>query len=72
MSYLSEGKKKVYVLGKVEPKEMEKELGTKLLAEIPLEPKVNEEDVFAVLKKRKVVSAAFETLAQSIGGTRHS
>jgi len=72
MSYLAEGKKKLNVLGKPQPKRMERELGAKLLAEIPLEPKVNEEDLVTVLKKRKEVGEAFEAVARGIGVRRQS
>lgn len=72
MSYLSAGGRKLYLLGKAKPKSMEKALGVKMLAEIPLEQKLNEDDLLSVLKDNKALAAAFSSLARSIGGKRHS
>jgi ATP-binding protein involved in chromosome partitioning len=72
MSYLVVGKKKLYVLGKAEPKSVEKVLGAKLLAEIPLEPKVNEEGLLLLLKNNKELAEAFRSLSKGVGARAHS
>jgi hypothetical protein len=43
-----------------------------MLAEIPLEPKLNEDDLLSVLKENKALAAAFSSVARGIGGRRHS
>jgi ATP-binding protein involved in chromosome partitioning len=72
MSYLAAGGKKIYLLGRAKPKSMEKTLGAKMLAEIPMEPKLNEDDLLTVLKENKALAAAFSSIARGIGGRRHS
>jgi ATP-binding protein involved in chromosome partitioning len=72
MSYLAAGGKKIYILGKVKPKSMEKALGAKMIAEIPLEPKLNEDDLLTVLKENRALAASFSSIARGIGGKRHS
>jgi hypothetical protein len=51
---------------------MEKALGAKMMAELPLEPKLNEDDMLSVLKENKALAAAFSSMARAIGGRRHS
>jgi ATP-binding protein involved in chromosome partitioning len=72
MSYLAVGGKKLYLMGKTTPKSMEKALGTKMLAEVPFEPKLNEDELLTVLKENKALAAAFSSVAWGIGGRRHS
>ena len=72
MSYLTVGGKKLRLLGKASPKTMEKELGAKLLAEVPMEPKLNEKKLLWVLKEKKEVAAAFQAIARGVGARRHS
>jgi ATP-binding protein involved in chromosome partitioning len=66
MSYLWVGNKKIRILGKADRKAVERDLGTRLLAEIPLEPKVNEEDFLAVLKDSNEVAQAFKAIARTV------
>lgn len=72
MSHLSAGGKKLHLLGKAKPKSIERLLGAKMLAEIPLEPKLNEDDLLSVLRENKALAAAFSSVARGIGGKRHS
>jgi ATP-binding protein involved in chromosome partitioning len=72
MSYLAAGGKKLYLLGKAKPKSMEKALGAKMMAELPLEPKLNEDDMLSVLKENKSLAASLSSIARGIGGKRHS
>jgi len=72
MSYLRLGRRKVQILGEADPKSMEKLLGTKLLAEVPLEPKVNEEDLLKVLENSKEIADAFKAVALSVRRGHHS
>jgi len=67
MSFLAVGKKKLYPLGKADPVGLRKELGTKLLAEIPLLPAVNERGLLKVLDKEKVIASPFRELAKALG-----
>ena len=72
MSHLQTGKKKEYPLGRAKPKHMERVLGAKLLAEVPLEPSINQDDFVSALKSSAAVADAFRKIAKAIGGKPHS
>lgn len=69
MSYFAQGGKKVRLMGEASPKSLQKALGAKMLAEIPLDPAVNQEELGAVLRKNRPVRDAFEVLAKKLAGS---
>jgi ATP-binding protein involved in chromosome partitioning len=72
MSYLAEGRRKLRLMGKATPNQIEKALGAKMLAEVPFEPKVNEEDLLTVLKESREIGGAFKAVAGAVSRRSHS
>ena len=66
MSHMTNGEKKLYPLGKISQKYLEKTLGTKVLAEIPLEPRVNTEEMRTLIEEGGEVKSAFDRVVDVI------
>lgn len=63
MAYSTVGRKKVFPFGRMGARDVRRSLGTELLVEIPLYPRVNRVSLREVLRGRNELSAAFDKLA---------
>lgn len=68
MAYSKVGGRRSYPFGRPDRGSLEKELGSKVIAEIPLEPRVNSQGLRAVLRTDNEVTRAFDALAERIAG----
>jgi ATP-binding protein involved in chromosome partitioning len=66
MSYMLSGGRRIYPLGRVSLKRLKNVIGTTIIAEIPLEPGVNEEPFQVVLKKNNQLAQAIKRLASTL------
>jgi ATP-binding protein involved in chromosome partitioning len=71
MAYAREGRKTIDLFGKLDRQFLERELGARLLAKIPFQPRVNSQRLIAILNSHGEVFRAFETLAKSVADTRN-
>ena len=67
MAYVKKGGSKIKIFGNVDVRRFEKELGSRVIAEIPLEPKVNSKSLKSLLDGT-TLSSAFKELAKSVVG----
>jgi ATP-binding protein involved in chromosome partitioning len=68
MAYSTVGGRKTYPFGRADRKSLESELDSKVIAEIPLEPRVSSQGLRAILRTENNVTRAFEALADRIAG----
>jgi ATP-binding protein involved in chromosome partitioning len=68
MSYMLSGRRRVYPLGRVNLKRLKSVIGARIIAELPLEPMVNEEPFQVVLKKNNQLVKALKGLTSSLLG----
>jgi ATP-binding protein involved in chromosome partitioning len=63
MAFATKGKAKMPIFGKLDRKGVEKELQSNVIAEIPLEPKVNSKSLKSLLSGQTMLSRTFKMLA---------
>ena len=66
MAYVKKAGEKISVFGKLDKKRIEKELGSEVIAEIPLEPRVDSKRLKTLLQSRVALSSSFIKLAESV------
>jgi len=73
MAYAQVGKRnRTFPFGRIDGRVLERALDSKMIAEIPLEPKVNQGGLRAVLKGRNATSAAFRSLLERLTVTERT
>lgn len=66
MSYMMNGRRRIYPLGKADRVRLENTIGAKIITEIPLDPKISEGRFQAILKKNNEFTRAIRDLAGKI------
>ncbi len=66
MAYSKVGKKTNYPFGRTDAKLLEKMLGSNILAVIPLEPRINFQDIEVILRGRNEISRAMKGLVEKM------
>jgi ATP-binding protein involved in chromosome partitioning len=66
MSYMLSGRRRIYPLGRPDLNRMKKVMGARIVAEVPLEPTMNEETLEDVLKKKIRLARAIEDLTRKL------
>lgn len=66
MAYIKQGRMKVPLFGRLDEKGLEKKLKSKIIGEIPLEPRVSSTSLESLLSRRILFSRAFAELAQRV------
>lgn len=66
MAYALNGRKRVEVFGKFDPRHLEHVLDARFMTEIPLDPKVNSKRLDSILRSNSQVSRAFDRLAEAV------
>jgi ATP-binding protein involved in chromosome partitioning len=62
MSYMQNGRRRIYPLGRADRVRLENAVGAKIIAEIPLEPRINERRFQVILKKNNEFTRAIRDL----------
>lgn len=68
MSYMLSGGRRVYPLGRARLNRLKDIIGARIIAEVPLEPRMNEETFQVVLKKNSQLTKAIKGLARKVSG----
>jgi ATP-binding protein involved in chromosome partitioning len=68
MSYMVSGGRRIYPLGRADLKRLKNAIGARIIAEIPLEPMMNEEPFELVLKKNNRFAKAVKSLTNRLSG----
>jgi ATP-binding protein involved in chromosome partitioning len=66
MSYIQTGRRKIYPLGRVDQRLLEKAIGSRLVIEVPLEPKINERRFQEILREKTQLTKAISSLTKSL------
>lgn len=66
MSYMMNGRRRIYPLGKADRVRLENTIGAKIITEIPLDPKISEGRFQTILKKNNEFTRAIRDLAGKI------
>jgi ATP-binding protein involved in chromosome partitioning len=69
MSYMLSGRRRIYPLGRPDLNRMKKVIGARIIAEVPLEPRMNEESFQVVLKKSSQLAKVIRGLARELSRT---
>ena len=66
MSYMLTGRRRTYPLGRIDRSLLEKAIGTSLVIEVPLEPRINQEHFQGVLKENTELTKAIRDLTRTL------
>jgi ATP-binding protein involved in chromosome partitioning len=69
MSYMMDGRRKTYPLGRTDRVLLEKAIGAKFVSEIPLEPRINQRSFQEVLKEKNEFTKAVRDLTKTLSSS---
>ena len=66
MAYSKIGRRVTFPFGRTSPKSMEKELGSKIIARYPLDPRVGSQSIRETIEKRGEIATQFKELTEKV------
>lgn len=66
MSYMLSGGRRIYPFGRADARRLKNAIGSRIITEIPLDPRINEEPFQVVLKKNNELTEAIHNLTRKL------